>query len=482
MPRILIVDDEKNMLMVLEMVFRSTGYETFTAESGTEALSYFQKGENFDVVISDLKMEQMDGIQLLKALIAQGRMIPFVLITAYGTVERAVEAMKLGAVDVITKPFTKEMILNVVDRICRMEKLEKENQILRTSCPTSVPIYRSLVMEKLMEMVQKIGPTIAPVLLVGESGTGKEVIARAIHRYYCKGEEDLQPFVSINCPAIPEHLLESELFGFRKGAFTGAVKDYRGKIELADGGTLFLDEIGDLPLSVQPKLLRLLENKTFEPLGTGSVRRVNIRVLCATNRDLSSMVAEGTFREDLYYRINTFTLRVPPLRERKEDVPILAEYFLEKYAREMGKPKLSLSESVKELLQQYNWPGNVRELRNVIERAVVLCNGISIEVEDLPAEIRGDPIRLKEERHTLPNILVRSSEGENLLAENEKRMILEALEASRGNVSLAAKLLGISRNTLRYRMQKYGLSVTDGGGNPPPKWRNSTKHYTGAGN
>lgn len=482
MPRILIVDDEKNMLMVLEMVFRSAGYEIFTAESGTEALSYFQKGENFDVVISDLKMEQMDGIQLLKALIAQGRMIPFVLITAYGTVERAVEAMKLGAVDVITKPFTKEMILNVVDRICRMEKLEKENQILRTSCPASVPIYRSIVMEKLMEMVQKIGPTTAPVLLVGESGTGKEVIARAIHRCYCKGEEDLQPFVSINCPAIPEHLLESELFGYRKGAFTGAVKDYRGKIELADGGTLFLDEIGDLPLSVQPKLLRLLENKTFEPLGTGAVRRVNIRVLCATNRDLSSMVAEGAFREDLYYRINTFTLRVPPLRERKEDIPILAEYFLEKYAEEMGKPTLSLSESVKELLKQYNWPGNVRELRNVIERAVVLCNGNSIELDDLPAEIRGDTIQLKEERHTLPNILVRSSEGENLLAENEKRMILEALDASRGNVSLAAKLLGISRNTLRYRMQKYGLSVTEGGGNQPLRWRNSTKYHSGTGN
>ena len=470
MSRILIVDDEKNMLMVLEMVFRSAGYETITAQSGTEALSYLRKGENFDVVISDLKMEHMDGIQLLRALIAQGRTIPFVLITAYGTVERAVEAMKLGAVDVITKPFTKEMILNVVDRICRMEKLEKENQILRTSCPTSEPVYVSAVMEKLMEMVQKIGPTAAPVLLVGESGTGKEVIARAIHRYFCQGEENRRPFVSINCPAIPEHLLESELFGYRKGAFTGAVKDYRGRIELADGGTLFLDEIGDLPLAVQPKLLRLLEHKTFEPLGTSSVRHVDIRILCATNRDLSQMVSKGTFREDLFYRINTFTIRVPPLRERKEDIPFLSEYFIEKYSKEMGKPKLCLSSSARELLRQYSWPGNVRELRNVMERAVVLCNGTSIEVEDLPAELRGGSVFTKEENSSLPNLLVRTLEGGNLLEENEKKMILDALDASKGNISFAAKLLGISRNTLRYRMQKYGLSVGKNGGNQPVKW------------
>jgi len=447
MRRILLVDDEENMLTVLEMLFRNSGYETVTARSGRDALDLFSGGDRVDVVVSDLKMPDMDGIELLKELQRRSFAVPFVLITAYGTVEKAVEAMKLGAVDVITKPFTKEIILEAVSRLCRIESLEDENQRLRASMGEETLVYRSEAMAKVAELLRKAGPAPTPVLITGESGTGKEIAARTLHRYYAGGDGEKKPYVSVNCPAVPESLLESELFGYRKGAFTGAARDRKGKVELASGGTLFFDEIGDLPPPIQPKLLRLLENKTYEPLGSSAVRRVDVRILCATNRDLRLMVREGRFREDLFYRINAITLVIPPLRDRVEDIPVLVEHFVDKYSRELGKSLEKPGNELIDLFVAYPWPGNVRELKNVIERAVVLCTGSSIGTQDLPAELR-DPALSGD----------RGAASDDLLAASERRMLKEALEKTGGNVSEAARRLGITRNTMRYRMQKYGFA------------------------
>jgi transcriptional regulator with PAS, ATPase and Fis domain len=280
--------------------------------------------------------------------------------------------------------------------------------------------------------------------LIGESGVGKEVVARTIHRFYC-GEKDYVPFVSINCPAVPEPLLESELFGYRKGAFTGATKDFKGKVRLADHGTLFLDEIGEMPMNIQPKLLRLLETKTVEPLGSAESVRISTRFICATNRDLKSLVKAGQFREDLYYRINTITVEVPPVRERRDDILALVNHFLASFSVELGKPVCSLSDDAREAMLAYSWPGNVREIKNVIERAVVLTSGSIIELGDLPVEFRS------------VGASAQPGGGGNRLEEIEKRTLQDALLSAEWNVSAAARSLGISRNTIRYRMQKHGL-------------------------
>jgi two-component system, NtrC family, response regulator AtoC len=450
MNRILLVDDEENMLTVLEMLFQNAGYGTKAVTSGLEAISLVSSGERFDVVISDLRMPDMDGIELMKRLDDLGFGFPFVIITAYGTVEKAVDAMKLGAVDVITKPFKSEMILNVVARICRIESLQKENRILKdTESKADELIYSSAKMSEIAAFVKKVGTAPTPVLITGESGTGKEVIARTLHRFYSNGD-GRKPFVMVNCPAIPESLLESELFGYRRGAFTGADKDFKGRVELADGGILFFDEIGDLPLAIQPKLLRLIENKTYEPLGLALSRRTEVRIVCATNRNLKELVQKGLFREDLFYRINTITVSIPPLRDRPDDVPVLAEFFLKKYSGELYKPIIGFANGIMALLAAYSWPGNVRELRNVIERATVLSSTGWIERGDLPAEIA---------EACPPGIFAAtpSTGGANLLESTERRLLAEALAAVNGNVSEAARRLGVSRNTMRYRMQKFGL-------------------------
>ena len=358
--RVLVVDDERNMQAVLKLLLEGEGYETACVADGAEALALLEAGERFGAVVSDLKMDRLDGIGLLRAIHERGLAVPFVLITAYGTIEKAVEAMKLGAVDVVTKPFTKEILLNILSRIFRLTCLEDENAILRSALRQDELVYRSPAMAEIVRLLERIGPVSAPVLITGESGTGKEVVARNLHRAFSGGDFDAKPFVSVNCPAVPESLLESELFGYRKGAFTGADQDFKGRVELADGGTLFFDEIGDLPAAIQPKLLRLLENRTYEPLGTGKTKKVDIRVVCATNRNLKRLVREGRFREDLLYRINTFTVDIPPLRERPQDVPPLAEFFLRRYAGEMRKDILGYSRETSLLLSGYGWPGNIR--------------------------------------------------------------------------------------------------------------------------
>jgi DNA-binding NtrC family response regulator len=405
-------------------------------------------GERFGVVVSDFKMGGLDGLGLLRGMRDRGLEIPFVLITAHGTIEKAVEAMKLGAVDVITKPFTKEIILSIVSRIIKLESLEDQNLILRSEQRQDELIGSSPAMAEIARLINRIGPVSTPVLLMGESGTGKEIIARSIHRVYAGGSFDSRPFVSVNCPAMPESLLESELFGYRKGAFTGANRDFKGRVELADGGTLFFDEIGDLPSGLQPKLLRLMENRTYEPLGTGVTKKVDIRVICATNRSLKKLVKDGRFREDLLYRINTFTVEIPPLRDRKQDIPSLSEYFLDVYATEMRKPIHGISKDARDLLQSYSWPGNTRELKNVIERAVVLCSSEEIALEDFPQDLRL-AYRPADDAHA-------SGDAISIV---ERSLIVDAMESSGGNISAAARTLGITRNTLRYRLKKYGIEA-----------------------
>ncbi|MCP4405669.1 MAG: sigma-54-dependent Fis family transcriptional regulator [bacterium] len=446
MERILVVDDEKNMCMILKMLLEKDGYAVVTANSGKEAIEYLLKGEVIDLIISDLKMTDVDGMGVLKFLRSTKREIPLVLITAYGSIESAVEAMKQGAADFITKPFNKDVIRHIVRRIFRIESLQEENTLLKDTIREGDLVYRSQAMHSIMETVKKVAVVPSPVLIVGESGTGKGVIAKAIHALGnpAGGKTRQRPFVRINCPSIPETLLQSELFGYQKGAFTGASRDFKGKIRLAEGGTLFLDEIGDLPYSIQPKLLRLLEEKSFEPLGSTTTIKVNTKIICATNQDLKTLMKEKLFRKDLFYRINTITIDVPPLRERPEDIIPVSEIFLANAAKEMRKTVKTLSDEVKNAFMAYPWPGNVRELLNVMERAVVLSNSDLISLQDIPMEF-----------HEIG--LTSFAEGENKLVKTEKMLLLEALQKCEWNISGAARALGISRSTLRYRMSKYKL-------------------------
>ena len=452
MRTILIVDDEQNMQSVLRILFQSKGYKTKVAANGCEALEVLSGHDPVDLVISDLKMPEMDGIALLKEINILWPALPFILITAYGTIERAVEAMKLGAVDFITKPFNKELILHTLDRIWEFHRLERENKVLKEDRKEHDMIFRSSGMRDIVSTIRKVADISSPVLLTGESGSGKEVVARTIHNLGRNSRST--PFVSINCPAVPESLFESELFGFRKGAFTGAESDFPGKVRMAEGGTLFLDEIGDLPLSIQPKLLRLLENKTIEPLGTGKTLEIDVRIICATNRDLETLVRQGLFRSDLFYRINTFHLKLPALKDRTADIVPLAEYFLDKFAVELGTGERMLSLDALDALESYSWPGNVRELRNVLERTVVLSSGEVITAVDLPGEITCG---------TAADSLETSGEvgyfnsTDASLYDMERRVLLDSLEEADGNISAAARKLGITRNTMRYRLKKFGL-------------------------
>lgn len=440
MRRILVVDDEQNMCAILKILLENHGYSVCTASDGKEAIAMIKQGEVVDLVVSDLKMPNVDGLGVLRYLKESKRDIPLVLITAYGTIEAAVEVMKMGAADFITKPFNKDVIRHVIERIFQMENLSDENRHLKGFIQKEKLVYKSKAMQQIMNTVAKVASVATPVLITGESGVGKELIAETIHNL---GGEAARPFIAINCPTIPETLLESELFGYMRGAFTGADADFKGKIRLSEGGTLFLDEIADIPLSVQAKLLRILEEKRFEPLGSTTTIKINNRIICATNRELKQLVDDGRFRKDLYYRINTITIRLPLLCERSEDIIPLAQFFLTRFSRELQKEISGLSEAAKQALIRYSWPGNVRELRNVMERAVVLSQAGQIEPSDLPLELQQD-----DSEPPVPG---------NKLETLERSLLKDALNTHRGNVSAAAFALGISRSTLRYRMKKYGL-------------------------
>lgn len=434
MKRLLIVDDEVNMQKVLQMLFTRDHYEVVTASNGKEAFAILQGRKAFDLVLSDLKMPELDGIGLLKKIKEAGINLPFILITAYGSISEAVEAMKLGAADFITKPFNKDDLKSIVRRVLHEETKEKQDPAATSRNDEGV-IYSSDEIRKIMESVRKIAPSNLSIMLTGESGTGKGIIARAIHNYAFP--ESNSPFVAINCPAVPDTLLESELFGYRKGAFTGADKDFPGKVSMADGGTLFLDEIGDLSLPVQAKLLKLLEEGVYEPLGSTVEKKAHIRIISATNQNIPEMISRRKFREDLFYRINSVILEIPPLRERMEDIYPLTRHFIEKFSTESGKNTVSIAEEGMNLLQDYSWPGNIRELRNVIHHAVIISD---------------DPVITAEELH-----LPRNEKKSETLTGAEKMIIEETLKRNEGNISAAARDLGISRGALRNKIKKYSI-------------------------
>jgi len=393
-------------------------------------------------------MPVMDGMETLQRIKEINENIPVIMLTAHGTMESAVEAMKLGALDYISKPFDIEELKILIKKALDVGELKNEVSYLREELEKNTGktiVGESIKMKKVLEMIERVANTNATILILGESGTGKEVIANTIH--YNSDRRD-KPYVKVNCGAIPENLIESELFGYEKGAFTGAIARKIGKFEKASGGTIFLDEIGELDLAMQVKLLRILQEKEFERVGGNEVVKIDIRVIAATNKDLLKMVQEGNFREDLYYRINVIPINIPPLRDRKEDIPLLIEYFLNQYGKEIGRKNISISKIAIEKLIQYKWNGNIRELENMIERLVILVDGEIIEEIHLPKEVFMDV--------EIDNIFKLPQNGINL-DDIEKSLIRQALDISNGNQTHAAKLLGITRHTLIYRIEKYNL-------------------------
>ena len=449
--QVLIVDDEKVQREILEGFLIKQGYGAATAEDGRKALERL-RGGTFDLVITDYRMPGMDGIALLKEVRRLHPEMVVVMMTAYGTVETAVAAMKEGAYDYLTKPIDLDELLLLVQRIEREMGLDRENRALkeqlREKFKVDFIISASRGMEEALNLAGRVAQSQATVLILGESGTGKELIARAIH--YSSPRAD-KPFIKVNCAALPENLLESELFGHEKGAFTGAIARRIGRFEQAGQGSIFLDEIGDLSPSLQMKLLRVLQEKEFERVGSNQTIKSDVRVIAATNRNLEDLIKKGTFREDLYYRLNVVTISLPPLRERKEDISLLIEHFLKKYNQENKKAVTSLSKEARDLLMQYDYPGNVRELENFIERAVVLCRGDALTMQDLPLNLRQGKGEM---------LLEGDREGRSLpdaLEEIERQWIAKALEKSGGVQTKAAEELGISERVLRYKMKKYGL-------------------------
>ena len=452
--RILVVDDEQKMRRLLEMALRGLGHEVVQARDGQEALEQFEN-QTFDLVLTDMRMPRMDGLAFLRRLREQGRDVPVVVLTAYGTVESAVEAMKLGAVDYIIRPFEMATVELAVTRALATDTVRRQNEYLRDEADRGWGEFvgRSTSMQALYELVDRVAPTRSGVLIAGETGTGKELVARAIHRE--SGRDGL--FVAINCAAIPADLLESELFGVRKGAFTGADRDRMGRFELASGGTLFLDEVTETPPALQAKLLRVLQEGTVERLGSHQAVAVDLRVVAATNRDPADAVAQGRLREDLYYRLNVVRVDVPPLRERGDDVGLLAGHFLQSYCAEIGREPPRLSAEALERMRGYSWPGNVRELQNMMERAAVLCPGNVVDTAQLPPELASGPPGPTPAPTTDAETDGGDLEMQPRVEALERRLIARALEQAKDSKAAAARLLCISERSLWYKIKKYGL-------------------------
>jgi two-component system response regulator PilR (NtrC family) len=450
--RILVVDDERSMQEFLDIFFRSEGYEVVTAGDLSSALLHLE-GDEFDVVVTDIQMPGGSGLDLLRAVREEAPETLVIMMTAYASAETAIAAIKEGAYDYITKPFKVDEIRIVVEKALEKKLLASENRRLRSELRSRTRdrsiIGNSSAMQRVFDLIAQVADTKANVMLSGESGTGKELVARAIHS---SGDRRDMPFVAVNCAAIPENLLESELFGHVKGAFTGAVQSKAGLFETANGGTLFLDEVGELSLQLQVKLLRVIQDKSIRRVGGTSDQRVDVRIVAATNRRLEDEVAAGRFREDLYYRLNVIEISLPPLRERIDDIPLLAAHFAEKYAHELGKPVADLSEEALARLMDYPFPGNVRELENVIERAVALSRGEAIELESLPPTLL-DPAEPAATSRIPPG----GVDLETQMNDYERELLLDALEAAGGVKKRAAKLLGISFRSYRYRLEKLGL-------------------------
>jgi two-component system, NtrC family, response regulator AtoC len=445
-PTILVVEDEEKLRRVIELQLKTAGFEveqTGSAEAGLKL------ADHADLILTDLRLPGISGLELLANLRRQDSHTPVIVMTAFGSIETAVEAMKAGAADFLPKPFSLDHLMTVVNKALEVKTLRAENQELRAELNQRYEfdniVGRSSAMRDIFATIDRVAPTRATVLMCGESGVGKDLIARAIHHHSPRAD---RPFVKINCTALPENLMESELFGYEKGAFTGANTTKPGKFEQADSGTVFLDEIGDVPASVQVKLLRILQEREFERLGSNKTRHLDVRVLAATNVDLRAALEQGTFREDLYYRLNVLPISIPPLRERKEDIPYLARHFVKKLKQDLGSSVESISEGAIEKLLGYHWPGNVRELENVIERSMVLATGPVLEAGDIRLDLTPQ---------------TRSAVADSFLPEGvtldeyEQSIIREALHRANGNKSQAARLLGLTRNALRYRLSQMGI-------------------------
>jgi two-component system response regulator AtoC len=446
--KILIVDDEDKMRRVLEIMLQRMGYSVVAANDGIEALDLLQS-ESFDLVISDLRMPRLDGVALLERLRASGNEVPVIIVTAHGTIESAVGAMKLGACDYILRPFDIEALKLSIDRVFDAGRIRRQNLFLRDELEKSRSglVGGSIAMQRVHEKIQLVASSKTTVLITGETGTGKELVALAIHRASPRRDA---LFVPINCAAIPAEIIESELFGYEKGAFTGAHKDRVGKFELASGGTLFLDEITEMPIALQAKLLRVLQESVIERLGSNRSIPLDLRIVAATNRDARRAIEQGRLREDLYYRINVFSIALPSLRDRREDIPELVRHFMAEFSS-AGTAAPAITPAALARLSAYDWPGNVRELRNVIERAIVLSRGQTLDVQHFPVE---HPIEI------LPAATEPALEDLDLnkaVDSIESKMIVEALRRSGGNKTKAAVLLQISGRSLWYKLKKYKI-------------------------
>ena len=452
MKKILVVDDELNMRLVLKAMLGKEGYEVATAADGLEALDIL-KNSNIAVIVTDLKMPRLDGMGLLEKVVRNYPSTPVIIITAHGTIDTAVDALKKGAFDYITKPFEQDDLKNIIDKAFRTRILNDDEVILSPDETDRYDIIScSASMDKIFDTISKVAPTTTTILITGETGTGKELIANAIHK---NSPRRNSPFIKINCAAISENLIESELFGYERGAFTGAVSRKPGRFELAHKGTLFLDEVGDIPIEMQAKLLRVIQDQEFERVGGLRTIKVDVRLITATNRDLLQDVKEGRFRDDLYYRLNVVPIHVSPLRERKEDIEPLTDYFVDKFNEKLNR-NIKIDSQTRNLFLDYIWPGNIRELENLIERLVLMATGDTVTLEDIPPELkaRGGAIstpRLEGQKKSFKEII------KNKTGEIERQIIIKSLEECNWNVTKAAMQLGLSRRGLHLKMTKYNL-------------------------
>jgi two-component system response regulator PilR (NtrC family) len=452
--RILVADDERSIRELLAIVLRRDGYEVILAENGRTALNVLEQ-EPVDLLISDIKMPDMSGVEVLRAAKQVDQDILGIMITAFASTESAVEALRMGAYDYVSKPFDVDELKIIVRNALERRQLRQENLLLKRALQSSHQfssiVGRSEAMLAVFKLIETIAPTNSTILVTGESGTGKELVARAIHFNSLRRD---RPFVAVNCGALPEQLLESELFGHMRGSFTGASANKKGLVEVADRGTIFLDELGEMSPMMQVKLLRVLQERRFRRVGSTEELEANIRVIAATNQDLAKMVADGRFREDLYYRVNVIQVQLPPLRDRQEDIGLLAAHFLEKFREQMGKNVASISQEAMVYLERYDWPGNIRELENVIERAVALESSAAVLPDSLPPHLRGLPSKNGQTASQLPDA---GFDLEAHVESMERDYIAQALKRAGGKQSKAAELLGMSFRSFRYYVKKYNL-------------------------